>query len=127
MLTVPSTLEWGSGNPGGWKVSVGRRQSPVGGGRADELGEDELNDARYAAYNELIQPYRDSPDSDSDTMLAVGFKCYEVAYGDDTELLARSVEEIRTVIEEEVKERIAQTSPREARDYYSACIEKLSS
>jgi hypothetical protein len=59
--------------------------------------------------------------------LSMGYKCYEVAYGDDVELLARSVEEIRAVIEEEVKQRIAQTSPRETREYYTARIEALSS
>lgn len=103
------------------------RQSPLGGGRADEAGDDELNDTRFSAYNELIQPYRDSPDSDSDLMLAIGFKCYEVAYGDDTALLSHSAEEIRVVIEDEVKQKIAQTSPREAREYFSAQIETLSS
>ena len=108
-------------------MSESRRQSPLGGGRQDEVGDDALNDTRFAAYNELIQPYRDSPDSDSDLMLAIGFKCYEVAYGDDAALLSCSVEEIRAAIEDEVKQKIAQTSPREAREYFSARIENLSS
>ncbi len=106
-------------------MSKTREKSPAGSGRQDEAGEDALNDLRFAAYNELIQPYRDSPDSDSDLMLAIGFKCYEVAYGDDAELLGRSVEEIRAAIEDEVKRKIAQTSPREAREYVSARIEAL--
>ncbi len=105
---------------------MSREKSPVGGGRQGEAGDAALNDLRFAAYNELIQPYRDSPDSDSDLMLAIGFKCYEVAYGDDAELLGRSVEEIRAAIENEVRQKIAQTSPRDAREYFSARIENLS-